>query len=252
MPTLAPIPIHQAWPRAQFSRFRACVAYVAGRNADGLPTIGTAFHVGEGVFVTARHVVESITIGEVGFDDPAALSHALQDPKNWGQKTHGRVEIISGPHFHPQKEIDVACFKVSPYPAAYIPLGGHLDDWMGQYELVLDRTVILGYPPIPLSNRPTLVASLGEINAVIDKYTGGHPLFIVSTIARGGFSGGPALIGYNEASEDGTAALGVVTEALIANGAAAERGYMAVLTVEPIYDCLEAHKLLPECQKLAD
>lgn len=59
------------------------------------------------------------------------------------------------------------------------------------------------------------------------KYTGGHPHFIVSTMARGGFSGGPdELIG--------TATLGIVTEGLAKDGQAAELGYTAVLTVEPI------------------
>jgi len=40
----------------------------------------------------------------------------------------------------------------------------------------------------------------------------------------------------------------VVTEALGFNDNPAELGFLAVLSVEPIYECLSHHKLLPECQ----
>ncbi len=122
---------------------------------------------------------------------------------------------------------------------------------MGQYEFVLHRTLVLGHPPIPLTDRPVLVASGGEVNALIEKYTGGHPHFIISTMARGGFSGAPVLVAYNEDNpKTGTALLGLVTESLGTNGRDPELGYMAVLTVEPIYTCLETHGLLPKCQSL--
>lgn len=122
---------------------------------------------------------------------------------------------------------------------------------MGQYELVLHRTLILGYPPVPFTNKPLLVASLGEINALADLRATPHPHFIVSSLARGGFSGGPALVAYDEANaHSGTAALGVVTQSLCKNGEPEQLGYMAVLTVEPIYMMLEQHCILPAEQKL--
>jgi hypothetical protein len=58
-------------------------------------------------------------------------------------------------------------------------------------------------------------------------------------MARGGFSGGVVL------SEWGVA-LGVVTSSLLKNGAPEELGYLTVLTVEPILECLGAHGLLPK------
>ena len=69
----------------------------------------------------------------------------------------------------------------------------------------------MGYPPVPFSKEPLLVSTLAEVNAVVDKYTGGHPHFIVSALARGGFSGGIAL------TEEGHT-LGVITESLGQNG----------------------------------
>lgn len=106
---------------------------------------------------------------------------------------------------------------LNPTPA-WIPLGGHLDDYLGQHELVLYRTLVLGYPPIPLTKVPKIVASVGEVNALIELYDGSHhPHFLISTMARGGFSGSPVLVAYNEDNPDsGTAVLGIVTQSLIA------------------------------------
>lgn len=242
---------YELWARRQFRLFAGCVAFVETADETGDIGIGTCFHVGEGTFVTARHVVEDRSIRRVGFDDSNVLRQFLEKRENWGPKPHGSVMISSGPHFHPNATIDVACFRADPYPERCIPLGGHLDDWMGEHELLLYRTLVLGYPRIAFSDRPVLVASVGEVNvnALIDKYIGGHPHFIISTMARGGFSGAPVLVAYNEHNRDGgTAALGLVTEALVSDGQAAELGYLAVLTVEPIYDCLTAHSLLPKAQ----
>jgi len=103
---------------------------------------------------------------------------------------------------------------------------------------VLRSVVVLGYPPIPFSGAPTLIASRAEVNAIVDKYTGGHPHFILSAMARGGFSGGPALTDYG-------CSLGVITEALGSDNQPVELGYLAVLSVEPIYNCLAHHEIVP-------
>jgi hypothetical protein len=41
-------------------------------------------------------------------------------------------------------------------------------------------------------------------------------------------------------------ALGLVTESLTTSGQPAELGYHAVLTVEPIYNCLFQHDVMPQ------
>ena len=74
------------WGKDAFMKYRGCVALIATEGLDGALGIGTCFHVGEGVFVTARHVVEGRSITEIGFDDgPTSLS-LLEDPKHWGKK----------------------------------------------------------------------------------------------------------------------------------------------------------------------
>lgn len=52
-------------PRDLFERYAPAVAYVSVRLPSGDEAIGSAFHVGEGAFVTARHVVEGCKILEI-------------------------------------------------------------------------------------------------------------------------------------------------------------------------------------------
>ena len=239
---------YKYWSREQFGKYRSCIAFLETVNADETVGIGTAFHVGDGVFVTARHVVEGRTIQQIGFDDINVRTQlALRSYPD--QSRRKPISIVSGPHFHNNKTVDIACFKTDYTPDRFVELGGHLDDMMTQYEFVLYRTLVIGYPPIPLCGEAVVVASCGEVNAQIEKYTGGHPHFIISTMARGGFSGAPVLVAYDEDNPNGgTALLGLVTESLGKDGREEELGYMAVLTVEPIYDCLEQHGLLPAYQ----
>jgi hypothetical protein len=248
--------------RAQelFQRYAPCMAYVAVTDAEGKESIGSAFHIGEGVFVTARHVVENVNISEV------KMTHELRRPlqevipeysddaiaeitKTIGQSPTWPVfqapsKIDKGPYFHSDAAIDVAVFAVNGlHPETpHVPLGRHLDDWIGRIEFVLSEVLVLGYPPIPLTREAHLVVARAEVNAIITTPPNSKVQFVVSATPRGGFSGGLALSEYDFA-------LGVISWSLIKNHEAAELGFMAVISVEAIYECLAAHKLLPEVQK---
>lgn len=137
----------------------------------------------------------------------------------------------------------MAALIVNSLDPPAVPLGSHLDDLINDDAFILATVVVMGYPPIPFTDKPLLVAARAEINAVVDKYSGGHPHFVVSAMARGGFSGGLCLVEWDFA-------LGVITESLVRDNNPCELGYMAVLTVEPIYACLEHHNILPNEQKL--
>ncbi|MFL6604447.1 MAG: serine protease [Steroidobacteraceae bacterium] len=239
-----------------YDRYAAAMAYVVVGNSDGSESIGSAFHVGEGVFVTARHVVEGKDIREV-----ATVAHAYirlsgeeaekslctivsGDEKYKAYSLYPAVLAIEkGPYHHPDDGVDIAVFRVANIdthtPA--IPLGDHLDDWLGQDDFVLTEVVVLGFPPIPFAGGPHLFAARGEVNALMDLRHAKHPHFLVSAMPRGGFSGGVVL------SRAGTA-LGVVTQSLVMDSQPEQLGYMAVLSVQPIYVCLATHRLLPQVQ----
>jgi hypothetical protein len=232
--------------RSLYEQYAASVAYVSVELPNGDASIGSAFHVGDGVWITARHVLENNRICRIS---------TTESWHKWEQDPHGRpgfgvaregvsageLTISGGPYFLEDAQVDVAAFKASGVVPPAIPLGGHLDDWLGT-ELVLTECLVLGYPPIPQSRAPLLVASKAEINAVVDDYFTPHPHFVVSTMARGGFSGGVAL-------SENNFALGVITKSLNANSNPVELGYLVALTVEPIWTLLGQHRLVPVCQK---
>jgi hypothetical protein len=152
--------------------------------------------------------------------------------------------IIKGPFFHSEAAIDVAVFATEGlHPETpYVALGSHLDDWIGLTDFVLSEALVLGYPPIPLTREAHLVVARAEVNALITTPPNSKLQFVVSATPRGGFSGGLALSEYDFA-------LGVISASLTKNHQAAELGFMAVISIEAIYECLAAHKLLPEVQK---
>ncbi|WP_406871958.1 serine protease [Aminobacter sp. P9b] len=206
-------------------------------NADGDQGVGSAFHVGDGVFVTARHVVEGMVSCHIELDSYRLMRLAEDATRALGYGELAPMPIKPLPHPNPDK--DVAVFSMpslASLPA--VPLGDHLDDWITDHDFVLNEVLVLGFPPIPLSKKNVLFATRAQINAVVDLINVDHVHFIVSATARGGFSGGVVL------SEWGVA-LGIVTSSLLKNGLPEELGYLTVLTVEPILECLAAHGLLP-------
>lgn len=243
--------------RELFLRYGCCMAYVAIQK-DGDPGIGSAFHVGDGIFVTARHVLDGAKISEIRVTDEQLYYRSDLYPKNEnGSYTitkdspricldpDGIITIKAGPYFHPDSSVDIAAFKADGIAenAHYVPLGSHLDDWIGRGDFELTQAVILGYPPIPLTAAPTLVAIRSEVNAVVDLRNMKSPVhFIFSAMPRGGFSGGVAISEYGFA-------LGTITQSLLADAKPPELGFFAATSIECIYECLVHNKVLPDCQK---
>jgi hypothetical protein len=141
-----------------------------------------------------------------------SLEHYVQNVWPWGNKNLVKVD--------------------------HIQIGGHMDDWIND-GLILFDVIIFGYPPIPTSSRPHLVAVKGEVNAIITPYVGSnHPLFIVSPTTRGGFSGGPVL------TQDGWL-LGIMTSSLTRDNSIPETGFGAAVTVEPLWNLLCENNIMP-------
>lgn len=228
--------------RELFKQYSGALAYVAVRDLHGDEGIGTAFHVGEGVFVTARHVLENNSIVEIATTTRAEIiinTSTIDDAKS--QRVEPLIyhveprtlKVVEGPFFAADPSIDVAVFRVEGLDprTPRVPLGLHFDDTIGDDDFVLSEAIVLGYPPIPNTNVPRQVAVRAEVNAVIDVRHAKHVHFVISAMARGGFSGGLVLSEYGHA-------LGVVTESLIRDEAPPEVGFMSVLSVEAIYSCL--------------
>jgi S1-C subfamily serine protease len=212
-----------------YDQYRRAVAAVCVVDTEKTHSIGTAFHVGDGVFVTARHVVADKRIEEVFVDrynNPLVL------------------RVRDEPLFHEDGNVDVAIFVVEPPPEALpaLPLGTNWDDVINDDDFVLSKALMLGYPPIPLSDRAQLVAVSAEVNAVVDlRRPHKHVHYVLSATARGGFSGGPVI------SEWGFV-LGMTTMSLGQDLAAEQLGFCTIVGVDPLWDCLTQNGLLPDAQ----
>jgi len=216
-----------------YQRFKPCVVCVVVRDANGDLHRGAAFHIGNGFLATARHVVENIEIVEI-------VPHHY---------AHKPIQVRRV-HLHPAERVDVAVletdFSLEHFMTKvqivegdgfrektdFVPIGGHLDDWVGD-ELVLSKAVLIGYPPVPRIRSLVAVAVETEVNAVVDRYDGPHAHFIVSAVPRGGFSGGPVLSEYGFL-------LGVLTDSLHRGDQPYELGFSSVVSIEPLLEMIDA------------
>jgi Trypsin-like peptidase domain len=205
-----------------FRRYMGAIVLLSGTDKKGDATCGAAFHIGDGYLVTARHVCDGMRDFKARF--------GIRD-----------VEFAIEKVIHPSdSKVDLALLKtdfhqkIGPEPdedaTCRVPIGGHLDDWIDE-GLVMTSVLLFGFPPIPFSNRAEMVCVRAEVNAVIDKYTGGHPHFIISALPRGGFSGGPVISEYDFL-------LGVMTESLTRDGKPTELGFAAAISIEPLWKLL--------------
>lgn len=254
--------------RDLFYKYRAAVAYVAVETPAGDESIGTAFHVGDNIWVTARHVVEGNRVLEIATTGTSIGEYTQTVRRNEGIldgdwfSMPGFYRLVGEPMLHPEEGVDVAALRLdgplmsredprpwpdprgSRPPTPVVQLGGWLDDWLGD-ELMLEPVLIMGYPPIPFGRGPLLVAATAEVNTVVDKRQERHPHFIVSAMARGGFSGSLAITEFE-------ATLGVATESLVMDVQPPQLGFFAVLSVEPVLACLSHHGVLPSAQGMDD
>jgi S1-C subfamily serine protease len=233
---------------------QACTALIV-RTPEGDERIGTAFHVGEGVYLTARHVLEHNEIVSIIpynrghlFRDELTVETETRTSLNgkidiWNLK-HDHLEVTGGPYYHKDNRVDVAAIRIHGVDAntPSLALGHHYDDWIADEQWLLTSGIVLGYPPVPMSNKPIQLTATVEVNGVVDTYRDRYVRFIVSGAARGGFSGGPVWHEYGFV-------LGMVTESLEMLGSR-EPGFLTVLSIEALHELLDQHQIVPECQKL--
>ena len=223
---------------------------------DGLPGIGTAFHIGDGVYLTARHVLENTSLQAVV---PISFGNLFEEDLKVPKPTNAQIVIdgqflpvwsiehedelkFEGPFFHPDERIDVAAFRLVGLDpnTPHLLLGGHYDDWIRDPDWLLSKGTAFGFPPIPFTTDPTLVAASVEVNAVIDTWLDRYVRFVVSGPPRGGFSGGPVVHEWGFV-------LGMTIQSLeqMHND---EGGFFTVLSIEALRECLDHHNMTPDYQ----
>jgi hypothetical protein len=220
-------------PHELFTRYEGCVVRVQVALQTGDLANGTAFHIGGGAYVTARHVIE----------DGTDLTLFTGDTR-YGDKGHAVIDVLK----HPDPDIDLAVITSDLGREAFgdhgadlppkgqrlsfIPLPEIWGEWIDD-SFVLTRGMICGYPRVPFSRHPNKIAVSAEVNADIDRYDKSHVHFIVSSVARGGFSGAPFVSEFDFL-------LGVVTEELIPD--TQESPFTTVIATEPLIDIIEKNE----------
>jgi len=216
--------------RRLFQTFAPGVAYVAAEDQEGDKSIGTCFHIGESIFITARHVVENRKITKIATTVPSLNI-------SFGSYVPSEARQIEGPYFHPKPEYDLAALRIVGLHAPQIPFLP-VDESHPHEELMLKTVVVMGFPPIPGSISPVLLCTKAEVNASIVTYWDNQRVLVVSCLGRGGFSGGPALTTPRHC-------LGVVTRSLVNAPMPAELGFMVVVGPWPILELLDYNHIMP-------
>lgn len=222
-------------PRDLFVRYSKAIVRVQVTLPKGDRSNGTAFHVGGGAFVTARHVVENCSDvrlfeGDTWFEEPG---YCVQDIRYPDGKAD--LALLISPLFANVFGDHGASASEGSKDPRYIPIGHCYDDWI-EDSFVLTSGLIAGYPEVPCTKRPYMIAVSAEVNADVDRYDAENVHFIVSSSARGGFSGAPFISEFDFV-------LGVVTNALQKDGSW-ESPYMAVVSVEPLINLIAQHSEL--------
>ncbi|WP_329757770.1 trypsin-like peptidase domain-containing protein [Stenotrophomonas maltophilia] len=216
-----------------FRKYDPCIVRVQVDLPDGGIGNGTAFHIGGGTFATAAHVVR-------GYDNPTLFQgNTRQDETGWPV-----TDIL----YHPD-DADVAILVSDLWrdlsvkhtneerghstPASHIEIPEMWGEWIEQ-SLILTRGIFCGYPVVPRSDGAYKLAASAEIHTDINRYDTSDVHFLVSSTARGGFSGAPFISEFDML-------LGIVTEALYDDDS---HPYMAVIAIESIYPILEREDVL--------
>jgi hypothetical protein len=110
--------------RDLFQKYAAALAYLEVEDQKGDLHCGSAFHVGEGVFVTARHVLDECTLTKVGSTEPVYIELTGKDAEEAKDYFlanneirpirhvyNGEMQLASGPYFHPDEQVDVCSIQ---------------------------------------------------------------------------------------------------------------------------------------------
>ena len=210
--------------RDVYLRAKGAIAYVVVETREGDESIGTAFHIGDGYFITAKHVLEGNRIQEISITQPLSASTGYHD-NHLSEEIRPRSLKVAGEPKLADGDVDVAVLRVEAaenIPA--IKLSSTDDIYQSEDILLLSRVVCVGYPPIPLTTHPFQVAVDGKINALVRVRGSKYLTYVVSATSRGGFSGGPLI-------DESGLAIGLVTESLVRDNHPVEAGFFTCLSI---------------------
>lgn len=210
-----------------FLQYRNCLVKIISKTSDGTIDIGTGFHIGDGYIVTAKHVIEN----------------GIQEIKAYYKNKDVNHTTI---YVHKNDNIDIAILKTDfslndylesveleklPSRADRIPFNKMISNKDLTDKWILQKVLLMGFPPIPLTDDAYIVATEGEINAIVNSYLTQEKHIVISNMPRGGFSGGPVISQYGYV-------LGVLIQAFGEKDKEYEVGYAAAISTDAVLSIL--------------
>lgn len=239
--------------RDLYLKYRKCIVRIIVGSESGDLHTGTGFHIGDGLIVTARHVLKQTMMKQTISGEE--LSEVDRRIDSITREVDGQFLTSGSVFYHPDKNVDLAVIETdfeeqlfsgeaTPRPdgrkkSVSIPIGSHLDGWISD-QFVLCKVLVMGYPSVPWARSLELITTEGEVNALIQNVRVPHPYFLISSTARGGFSGAPVI-------SDTGFVIGIIVESLFGDGKPEETGFNAAITIEPLVRLLAERGVQPAC-----
>lgn len=136
--------------------------------------IGSGFFITPNTIVTCKHVYQELIRDKTYIEDENGKKYTV-------------AQVIP----HPNEKIDIIKL-ITKEPFDFFTHS--IEDNI----ILTEKVIVFGYPPIPLSSRPFLMANLGEVSSIVDNYLDGTDCIILSCILRPGNSGGPIINEYGK------------------------------------------------------
>lgn len=136
--------------------------------------IGSGFFIEPNTIVTCKHVYQELISDKTYIEDENGKKYTV-------------AKVIP----HPSEKIDIIKL-ITKERFDYFTYS------IEENIMLTERVIVFGYPPIPLSSRPFLMANLGEVSSIVDNYLDGTECIILSCILRPGNSGGPIINEYGK------------------------------------------------------
>lgn len=136
--------------------------------------IGSGFFIDSNTIVTCKHVYQGLIREKIYIEDEEGKKYTI-------------IQVTP----HPKDDIDIIKLTTKE----------DFDFFTHTIEneiMLTERVIVFGYPPIPLSSKPFLMANLGEVSSIVDNYLDGTDCIILSCILRPGNSGGPIINEYGK------------------------------------------------------
>jgi len=225
--------------QAFYTEYKFCVVRITVSDEKEDLHNGTGFHIGEGVIVTAKHVLEKYKLKEIvgHFEDREYNLKDIVYPDDKNLDLALLITDFTLADYMSKKYKMPPMIPKSIKKHDSIPLSWYLTDKVGK-EIELMKVLVFGYPKVPFSAKSDLIVTTGEVNAFIKKYGEVAPYFIISIPPRGGYSGGPVI------SESGHV-FGIMTESLYEKDKGHESGFFAVTPVDGLLKFMKQKGINP-------